>query len=249
MKIDICKFALGKKDTLPQAWGRFSKKTRNYHVHGLKDNELLDIFYNGLNETSRSYIECISGNIFRNMTIKEAKELLDMMAENYDNWSLNEEDDTKIIHEERGTLTLSNEVMKEDLIAIEEKGIKYVDRFELSKKGIKLAIDEPCIPIQVHAIVPTKVKEKVIPPVEVLSSGYSNLIVYHHNVSIHDIKAKLDENSHKINYLRESLNSSVDSIKLITKQCVMMNNRVEKLYLFKINYMNSLSPKRNRFLE
>jgi hypothetical protein len=84
-------------------------------MHGLKDNELLDIFYNGLTSASRSYIDSIAGNIFKNMTIKEAKELLDKMLENYDNWTLNEEDDTKVIPEERGMLPLSNEVMKEDL--------------------------------------------------------------------------------------------------------------------------------------
>jgi hypothetical protein len=63
---------------------------------------------------------------------------------------------TKVIPKERGILTLSNEVMKE---AIEENGIKSLDLLELSERGIKLAIDEPCIPIQVHAIVPTKVRK------------------------------------------------------------------------------------------
>jgi hypothetical protein len=137
-------------------------------MHGLKDNELLDTFYNGLTEASRSYIDSIVWNIFRNKTIREAKELLDMMAENYDNLTLNEVDDTKIIPRERGILTLSNEIMKEDLIAIEEKGIKPMDLLELSRRGIKLAIDGPCIPIQVHAIVPTKEKEMVIPLVDCL---------------------------------------------------------------------------------
>jgi hypothetical protein len=74
-----------------------------------------------------------------------------------------------------------------------------------------------------------KVKEKVIPHVEVSVTGYSNEIAYHQNVSIHDIKAKLEENSPKINYLHESLSSSVDSIKLIIKHCVMMNNQVEQM--------------------
>jgi hypothetical protein len=64
--------------------------TRKCPVHGLKDNELLDTFYNGLTNASRSYIDSIEGNIFRNMTIKEAKELLDKMAENYDNSTLDE---------------------------------------------------------------------------------------------------------------------------------------------------------------
>jgi hypothetical protein len=49
-------------------------------VHGTQDNELLDIFYNGLTEVSRSYIDSIADNIFRTMKIK-AKGLLDMMAQ------------------------------------------------------------------------------------------------------------------------------------------------------------------------
>jgi hypothetical protein len=39
----------------------------------------------------------------------------------------------------------------------------------------------------------------------------------------------LEENSHKINYLREVLNANVDAIKAITKHCVMMNNQVEQM--------------------
>jgi hypothetical protein len=83
MKIDICKFSQRKKEIKPQAWGGFSKMTRNFTFHDLKDNELLDTFYNGLTNASRSYIESIVGNIFRNRKISEAKELLDKMVENY----------------------------------------------------------------------------------------------------------------------------------------------------------------------
>jgi hypothetical protein len=73
MKIDICKFSQRKEETIPQAWGRFSKMTRNYPFHDLKDNELHDTFYNGLTNASRSYIDNIAGNILRNRTISEAK--------------------------------------------------------------------------------------------------------------------------------------------------------------------------------
>jgi hypothetical protein len=85
MKIDRCKFAQKNEETLPQAWGRFKDLIRNCSVHGLKNNELLDTFYNGLTNASRSYIDCLAGNIFRNMTITEAWELLDKMVENHDN--------------------------------------------------------------------------------------------------------------------------------------------------------------------
>jgi hypothetical protein len=106
--------------------------TRKCPIHGLKDNELLDTFYNGLTNASRSYVDSIAGNIFRNGTIEEAKELLDKMAENYDNWTLIEEEETRIVPIERSILTLPNEVMKEALIAIKEKGIKSVDLLKLS---------------------------------------------------------------------------------------------------------------------
>jgi hypothetical protein len=127
-------------------------------VHGLKDNELLDTFYNGLTNASMSYIDSIVGNVFRNRTITEARELLDKMVQNHDNWTLIEEDETRIVPIERGILTLPNEIMKEALMAIKEKGIKSIDLLELSERGIKLPIDEPCFPTQVHAISRTEVK-------------------------------------------------------------------------------------------
>jgi hypothetical protein len=136
MKVDICKFAQRKKETMPQAWGRFNDLTINCPVHGLKNNEFLHTFYNGLSNASRSYIDCISVNIFRNRTVKEAKGLLDKMVENYYNWTPIEEEETIIVPIERGTLTLPNEIMKEALIAIKEKGIKSIDPLKLSKRGI-----------------------------------------------------------------------------------------------------------------
>jgi hypothetical protein len=119
--------------------------------------------------------------------------------------------------------------MKEALIAIKEKGIKSIDLLKLFERGIKLPIDEPFFPIQVHAISPTKVKEMVIPLVEVSSTDYSTEIVCHQNAYVYDIRAQLEENSHRINYLRKILSSNVDSIKAITKNCVMMNNKVKQM--------------------
>jgi hypothetical protein len=82
----------------------------------------------------------------------------------------------------------------------------------------------------VHAICPTKVKEKVIPPVEKVSpTSYSTEFVCYQNTHVNDIKAQLEKNSHKINYLHEVLNANVYAIKTITKHCVMMNNQVEQM--------------------
>jgi hypothetical protein len=147
------------------------------------------------------------------------------MVENHDNWTLIEEEETRIVPVERGIITLPNEMMEEALTAIKEKGIKTIDR--------------PCFPIQVHPISPTGAKEKVIPPVEVSPTSYSTEIICYQNAYVNDIKAQLEENSHKINYLRGVLNANVDAMKAITKHCVMMNNQVKKWFLFKINCMKA----------
>jgi hypothetical protein len=38
------------------------------------------------------------------------------------------------------------------------------------------------------------------------------------------------ENSHQIKFLREGLNSSIDSIEMIMKYCDMMNNQTKKMF-------------------
>jgi hypothetical protein len=81
----------------------------------------------------------------------------------------------------------------------------------------------------VHDISPTEVIEKVIPPIDVSSTSYSTEIACYQNAYVNDIKAQLEENSHKINYLREVLNANVDAIKAITKHCVMMNSQVKQM--------------------
>ena len=75
-KAEMSRFAQNKKENLPQAWGRFSNMKRKCPGHGFSDHELLDIFYNGLTEESRSHLDSFSGNIFRQRTIFEAQELL-----------------------------------------------------------------------------------------------------------------------------------------------------------------------------
>jgi hypothetical protein len=126
--------------------------TRKCPVHGMQDNELLGTFFNGLTEASRSYIDSIVGNIFTNRIVNEAKGLWDMMAQDNENWAPTEMDNVKVIPKNRGVLNLPDEVMKEALISIEEKGIKSIDLLELFERGIKLPTDEPCFLIHVHAI-------------------------------------------------------------------------------------------------
>jgi hypothetical protein len=70
---EITNFAQDKEEDIPQAWGRYSALGRKCPAHGLKENQLLDIFYNALTEESRSYLDSIAGNICRHKTVEEVK--------------------------------------------------------------------------------------------------------------------------------------------------------------------------------
>ena len=50
MRTQMSEFAQGKKESLRQAWGRFCALKRRCPAYGFRENELLDIFYNGLTE-------------------------------------------------------------------------------------------------------------------------------------------------------------------------------------------------------
>jgi hypothetical protein len=57
------------------------------------------------------------------------------------------------------------------------------------------------------------------------------------------------ENSRQIKFLREGLNSSIDSIEMIMKYCDMMNNQTKKWFLYKINYMRICLLMKNKFVD
>ena len=63
---EIFNFVQTKEESLPQAWERVCKLLNALHDHPLKKNEILDIFYNGLTDASRDFLDscagCVSGN-------------------------------------------------------------------------------------------------------------------------------------------------------------------------------------------
>ena len=72
---------------LTKAWGRFGSLLRAQPGHDIPKNELLDIFYNGLIDESRTYLDICAGCVFRKRTVAEAEELMAKIAKNYDEWS------------------------------------------------------------------------------------------------------------------------------------------------------------------
>src|SRR3954468_23552167 len=56
----------------------------------LLKNMILDIFYNGLTDASRDYLDSCVGSLFRERTPDEAEILLNNMLTNENNWALPE---------------------------------------------------------------------------------------------------------------------------------------------------------------
>ena len=127
---EIYNFVQIKEESLPQAWGRLLKLLNALPDHPLKKPEILDIFYNGLTDASRDYLDSCAGSLFRERTPDEAEILLNNMLTNENNWTPPEpipELIPKPTLKKRGILFLSPEDMQEAKKSMKEKGIKAQD--------------------------------------------------------------------------------------------------------------------------
>jgi len=145
---NIFDFAQEKGEVLPGAWARFCSLIRVVFKCPLAKNELLDIFYNGLTEESRTYLDSCAGCVFRQRTPAEAEELMAKISKNYDDWNIPEPTPTP---KKGGMIELNDEVMKEAKKSLKEKGIKSEDVKNLPP------IEELCKPIppttiEVHSL-------------------------------------------------------------------------------------------------
>ena len=104
--------------------GRYCTLLKARSGHGVPKNELLDIFYNGLTDESRSYLDSCVGCVFRERTPDEAEELMGKIAKNHDDRSIPEPPPTP---KKRVMLVLNSEYMQEAKKSIKEKGIKAED--------------------------------------------------------------------------------------------------------------------------
>ena len=75
--------------------------------------EILDIFYNGLTDASRDFLDSCVGCVFREQTIGQAEDLLNNILKNYDDWTL-PKPPPKPTSKKRGILFLSPEDMQEE---------------------------------------------------------------------------------------------------------------------------------------
>ena len=71
---EIFNFVQTKEESLPQALGRLCQLLNALPDHPLKKNEILDIFYNGLTDASRDFLDSCAGCVFRERTVGQAQE-------------------------------------------------------------------------------------------------------------------------------------------------------------------------------
>ena len=84
----IYKFVQIEEESLPQAWGRLLQSLNALPDHPLKKNDILDIFYNGLTDASRDYLDSCVGCVFWERYVEQAEELLKYILRNADDWTL-----------------------------------------------------------------------------------------------------------------------------------------------------------------
>jgi hypothetical protein len=56
----------------------------------LPKNELLDLFYNGLTDESKTYLDSCAGCVFWERTPAEAEELMVKISQNHEDWTMAE---------------------------------------------------------------------------------------------------------------------------------------------------------------
>ena len=69
---------------MPESWTRFSALIHAHPGCPLPKNELLDIYYNGLTDDSRTYLDSFVDCVFRKRTPAEAEELMAKISKNND---------------------------------------------------------------------------------------------------------------------------------------------------------------------
>src|SRR3954463_3792282 len=109
---------------LPKASGRFCSLLKARPGHEIPINELLDIFYAGLTDGSKSYLDSCAGCVCRQITPDDAEELMGKIAKNHEDWSVPEPPPPT---KKMGMLVLSPKYMQEAKKSIQEKGIKAKD--------------------------------------------------------------------------------------------------------------------------
>src|SRR4051812_13341816 len=211
---------------LPKAWGRFCDLLKVMPGHGVPKNELLDIFYAGLTDESRSYLDSCASCVFRERTPDDAEELMCKIAKNYEDWSVPE---PLLPPKKRGMLVLSPEDMQEAKKSIKEKGIKAEDVKNLPP------IEKLCEPttrpslVEVHSLLDFTESDipKGKPPDQCLDE-LDNFIIKQDHFN-RRTQSQLHDNSLAIKSLCGVLGRTINDFKCLVKHFHMVQTQLEQI--------------------
>src|SRR3954468_4493911 len=240
---NIFYFVQEKGEILPVAWARFCSFIRRVITCPLAKNELLDIFYNGLTDESRTYLDSCAGCIFRQRTPVEAEELLAKISKNYDDWNIPEPTPTP---KKRGMIELTDEVMKEAKKSLKEKGIKFEDVKNLS------SIEELCKPIppstiEVHSL--QRLDRGDIPysktPDQCLDE-FDNYCIKQDNFNKR-VEKHLEENARAISILHDIVERTSNDVKMLVKHFQMVQTQIDQLSKVQKELLVNTSRKKHAY--
>jgi hypothetical protein len=198
----------------------------------LPNNELLDIFYNGLTVEFKIYLDSCAGGVFRKKTPAEAEELMAKISQNYDDWTMAESTLAPTpapTPKKRGMIELNDEVMREAKKSLKEKGIKFEDVKNLPP------IEELCKPIprsstiEVHSL--QRFDNRDIPyskPHDQCLDEFDNFIVKQDNFNKR-VQNHLLENSRAINKLQDIMERTSNDVKMLVKHFQMVQTQIDHL--------------------
>ena len=265
---DIYNFVQIEEESLPQAWGRLLQLLNALPDHPLKKNEILDIFYNGLTDASRDYLDSCVGSVFRERTPDEAEILLNNMLTNENNWTL-PEPIPKPTPKKRVVLFLSPEDMQDAKKSMKEKGIKAEDVKNLPPieeiHGLNLppveetydlnplpieethGLDNPTQVVKVNSLY--RFDEGDIPHYKSARQcleEFDNFIVKQENFNAY-FGRQLKYNSNMLEHLGDYMANVKGELKLISKHASMVTTQVEQVLKAQNDLLNELNSKNNDY--
>jgi hypothetical protein len=110
LRSNIMKFRQFDNEHVAQAWERMKSMTKNCPTHGLTTWMIIQIFYAGLNFSSRNLLDSAPGGTFMSLTLGAATKLLDNMMVNYSEWHTERAPQGKKVNSIEETSSLSDKI-------------------------------------------------------------------------------------------------------------------------------------------
>ena len=141
---EVMNFSQDPTESFVQTTERYFGLIRNNFIRGISEEVLYHMFYFGLNEKSKSFLDCSAGGCFMQLSKKEGEELLQNIVINAHQWGPNETASVNFMEEDiqrGGQYVLSDELKKEFDETMKVNGIpseelegKEVDTFQVYEK-------------------------------------------------------------------------------------------------------------------